>query len=81
MTSPLFKTLSIASLRYWSETCNVVATYIYKNASFLIDRNPKVFESKPKVYNFVRQNRRFDLNLQKVFDFENITKRTDYDLC
>ena len=80
MTSPLFKSLPIGSLRYWSEPINVIATYIYKNAAFQFNRRRKIYEAKQRVYDFVLQKKQFVLNLQKPLIFENITQVKNYDL-
>ena len=80
MTSPLFRTLQIGSLRYWSEPINVIATYIYHAVGFVLDRRTNNFELNQRRLMFVLTNPCYELNLLKPFEFENISTEVEYDL-
>lgn len=68
MTSPLFRTLSLGSLRYWSVEAQVIDTQVFNSLDLIFDNRETFFTVEFPESEMILQGREFALDFDKEFD-------------
>lgn len=81
MSSSLFRSINIATLRYWCDNTPIIETIIYENVRLEMQTRTFKFIQDTDTYDLFLQDRRFLLELPESFELLKDSSQKTWEVC